>query len=172
MNFKKLGSVLAKRKMLTLFQTGGDQWIGDDYSMYELSGMPEFTIDTLLFTFGVNMEKKDNWVTTETVFPYDCNLYEDTGTDIQVVIDNNYVIWRGTPIALLHVADKCLVLPERYLTPIYSDQMQLYLRAMPGTGETKIIAKEGLFITAIFQPISAPDEMVNWISEINKQIIQ
>ena len=172
MNFKKLGSVLAKRKMLTLFQTGGDQWIGDDYSMYELSGMPEFTIDTLLFTFGVNMEKKENWVTTETAFPYDCNFYEDTDTEIQVVIDNNYVIWHGTQIALLHAADKCLVLPERYLTPIYSNQMQLYLRAMPETGETKIIAKEGIFVTAIFQPISAPDEMVSWISEINIQIIQ
>ena len=171
MNFKRLGSVLAKRKMLTLFQTGGDQWVGDDYSMYELSGLPEFTIDTLLFTFGINMEKKDSWVLNEMTFPYDCSLNEDLDTDVPVVIDDNYINWHGTQIALLHVADKCLVLPERYLTPIYSDQMQMYLRAMPETGETKIIAKEGLFITAIFSPIKATEDLCKWLQNISTSVL-
>ena len=69
MNFKKLGSVLSKRKILYLWTAeDGVQWAGDNMSLYELSGMPKFTIDSLLFVFGVNMEKKEAWITTETFY--------------------------------------------------------------------------------------------------------
>lgn len=168
MNFKKLGSVLSKRKMLNLSRDyEGVQWAGDNLAMYELSGMPAFTIDTLLFVFGVNMEKKDAWLTTETMFPEDYDTTLEITDDLPITIDENSICYHGTQYSLLHAADRCFVLPDRYLMPICSDQMHLFLRVMPKTGEMKIIAKEGLFISAIFEPIKADQDLRDWLIKTN-----
>ena len=164
MNFKKLGTVLSKKKMLSLRMDGnGVQWVGDDLALYEMSGLPVFTIDTLLFTFGVNMEKKGDWYTEEKSFPAEYDTTLEITDDLSIEIDKNSVCWHGTQYCLLHAVDRCFILPERYLLPIYTKQMQLFLRVMPKTGEMKIIAKEGLFITAIFEPIKADQELSEWL---------
>lgn len=164
MNFKKLSSVLARRKMLVLYSNNeGPQWAGDAFSCYELSGLPSFSVDSLLFTFGVKPEKKESWFTKEETLPKSWDLSPDDRTDIPIVIDDNGILFNGTIFSILHVSGKCFVLPERYLQPIYSDQMQLFMRTMPETGESKIIAKEGLFVTALFAPISATDDLQAWM---------
>lgn len=166
MNFKKLGSVLAKRKMLILaIDASGTQWAGDDISMYELSGLPQFSVDTLLFTFGVNLAKKDTWLLQEDAFPVTFDTSPELQTDLPVIIDDNAIGFHGNTFRLLHAADKCFVLPERYLLPVYNDQMNLFLRTMPATGEPKIIAREGLFVTAIFEPLRASAEMQEWLDK-------
>ena len=137
MNFKKLSSVLARRKMLVLyFNKEGPQWAGDDFSCYELSGLPTWmTVDKQIGTIG-----SDGGSVT---FRMSTGVPEYSGE----VLD----------------ASGCYVLPERYLQPIYSDQMQLFLRTMPETGEGKIIAKEGMFVTALFAPISASEDLQAWM---------
>lgn len=171
MNFKKLGSTLSKKKMLVISMApDGAQWAGDDFSMYELSGLPTFTIDTLLFTFGVNMEKKDTWYTKEEAFPMEYDLEMERHDDMPITIDDNSICWNGTQFAILHAADRCFVLPERYLLPIWSKQLQMFMRVMPATGEMKIIAKEGLFITAIFEPIKAEQEISGWLKKTSEEI--
>lgn len=171
MNFKKLGSVLSKRKMLYLCTAeDGVQWAGDNMSLYELSGMPKFTIDSLLFVFGVNMEKKEAWITTETFFPESYDTALEIQDDLPISIDENSICWHGTQYSILHAMDRCFVIPERYLTPIWSDQMHLFMRIMPKTGEMKIIAKEGLFISAIFEPVKAEQELREWLIKTNNAI--
>lgn len=164
MNFKKLSSVLARRKMLVLYSDGvGEQWAGDDFSCYELSGLPSFSIDSLLFTFGVKPDKKESWFTDTKILPKSWDLSMDSRTDRPIVIDDNGILYKGTIFSILRVGSSCYVLPERYLQPIYSDQMQLFLRTMPETGEGKIIAKEGMFVTALFAPISASEDLQDWM---------
>lgn len=166
MNFKKLGSTLSKRKALTLSETeNGVQWAGDDISMYELSGLPKFTTDTLLFTFGVNMTKKDSWLLVEQDFPDDYDTSPELESDVPIVIDDNAILYNGSTFRLLHTADRCFILPERYLLPVWTEQMQLFLRTMPLTGEIRIVAKEGMFVSAIFQPIQASAEMQEWLDK-------
>ena len=165
MNFKKLGSVLSKRKVLNIWKTEeGVQWVGDDISMYEMSGMPEFTTGALLWTFGVKTEKIDQWLTKEEVFPYGINTEMELENDLPVSIDEN-TIAIGSTFLLLHVKERCFVLPERYLQPVSSSQMVLIFRTMPETGEAKIIAREGMFVTAVFQPLKASEEMAAWLEK-------
>lgn len=167
MNFKKLGSVLAKRKMLVLYaQKDGPQWIGDDFSCYEMSGLPEFTTESLLFAFGIRPEKRDSWYTHETAVPKSWDLSMDSRTDRPIVIDDNGILYKGTIFSILRVGSSCYVLPERYLQPIYSDQMQLFERTMEATGEIWIVAKEGMFITAFFAAIDASEELKDWMQKI------
>ena len=164
MNFKKLSSVLARRKMLVLYSDSvGEQWAGDDFSCYELSGLPSFSIDSLLFTFGVKPEKKESWFTQEEALPKSWDLSMDSRTDRAIVIDDNGILYKGTLFSILRVGSGCYVLPERYLQPIYSDQMQLFERTMEATGEIKIVAKEGMFITAVFETIEASAELKDWM---------
>ncbi|MBR3262841.1 MAG: hypothetical protein IKF93_06985 [Lachnospiraceae bacterium] len=166
MNFKKLASVLSKKKILILRTDGnGVQWAGDDVSMYELSGMPKFTTDTLLFCFGVNMSKKDSWLMEEADFPEEFDTSPELTSDLPIVIDENMIIISGSTYALLHTADCCFILPERYTIPIMTEQTHLFLRTMPITGEAKIIAREGMFVTAIFQPVNATEEITKWLEK-------
>lgn len=164
MNFKKLSSVLARRKMLVLYSDGvGEQWAGDDFSCYELSGLPSFSIDSLLFTFGVKPDKKESWFTDTKILPKSWDLSMDSRTDRPIVIDDNGILYKGTLFSILRVGSSCYVLPERYLQPIYSDQMQLFERTMEATGEIWIVAKEGMFITALFAAIDASEELKDWM---------
>lgn len=171
MNFKKLGSVLSKRKCLYLLQgRSGVQWAGDDLGIYELSGMPEFTVDTMLYIFGVNMADRDKWLTKEDGFPAEYDTETENSSDQPIVIDDHSIQYAGTEFAILHTGRSCFVLPERYLKPIYTENMALFLRTMPETGETKIVAKEGLFVTAIFEPVRATQEMAEWVAKLCNEI--
>lgn len=166
MNFKKLSSVLTKRKMLVLYeQKDGPQWVGDGFSCYEMSGLPEFTTESMLFAFGVRPEKRDSWYTRETAVPKSWDLSMDSRTDRPIVIDENGILYNGTLFSILRVGSGCYVLPERYLQPIYSDQLQLFERTMEATGEIYIIAKEGMFITAVFAASDPSAEMKEWMQK-------
>lgn len=165
MNFKKLGALLAKRKVLNIWTTEeGVQWVGDDISMYEMSGMPEFTTGALLWAFGVKPEKIDQWMTTEMEFPYGINTDMELQNDVPVSVDDNAIVL-GSTFNLLHVKEKCFVIPERYLQPVSSSQMVLIFRTMPETGETKIIAREGMFVTGVFEPLRATEKMMDWLEQ-------
>ena len=165
MNFKKLGALLAKRKILNIWTTEeGVQWVGDDISMYEMSGMPKFTTGALLWAFGVKPEKIDQWMTEEMDFPYGINTDMELQNDVPVSVDDNAIVL-GSTFNLLHVKDKCFVIPERYLQPVSSSQMVLIFRTMPETGETKIIAREGMFVTGVFEPLRATEKMLDWLEQ-------
>ena len=81
------------------------------------------------------------------------------------VIDENGILYNGTLFSILRVGSGCYVLPERYLQPIYSDQLQLFERTMEATGEIYIIAKEGMFITAVFDASDPSAEMKEWMQK-------
>ena len=171
MNFKKLGSVLSKKKMLWLLTDNkGVQWAGDDIALYELSGLPEFTPETLLFVFGAKMADIDKWKLKDGEIPWGIDTSEELESDKPVVIDDNAIMMNGSTCILLHVGERCLWLPEKYLMPVYSNQMHLFCRTMPETGETKIIAREGLFVSAVFEPMGATDDMREWITKIRDEI--
>lgn len=166
MNFKKLSSVLARRKMLVLYSNNeGPQWAGDDFSCYELRGLPSFSVDSLLFTFGVKTDKKESWFTDTKILPKSWDLSMDSRTDRPIVIDENGILYNGTLFSILRVGSGCYVLPERYMQPIYSDQLQLFERTMEATGEIYIIAKEGMFITAVFAASDPSAEMKEWMQK-------
>lgn len=113
---------------------------------------------------------KEAWITTETFFPESYDTALEIQDDLPISIDENSICWHGTQYSILHAMDRCFVIPERYLMPIWSDQMHLFMRIMPKTGEMKIIAKEGLFISAIFGPVKAEQELREWLIKTNNAI--
>lgn len=110
MKLSKIAAICNKTKHIALFTQDDEektQWAGDGFAAYALLGMPKFTADTIMNTFGVEKSKKDVWLIDDVPLPekFDVSVYRNS--DVSGMIDlDSYVTYLGNSYIPVLVTDR------------------------------------------------------------------
>ena len=147
MKIGKIAKLCKSKKIITIFEHEGEQWIGDGYGMYLLDCEQKLDTNSLLTIFDVEPAKRAEWRCVHTNAPKIIELDNDNATDMDFeefsiglqIHDEDLVVGRA--------GEEIVMFPNRYLSPIReSDYMRVFVRTCEGA--KFIVVKEGFLIKA------------------------
>ena len=166
MKLSKIAAICNKTKHIALFTQDDEektQWAGDGSAAYALLGMPKFTADTIMNTFGVEESKKDVWLIDDVPLPekFDVSVYRNS--DVSGMIDlDSYVTYLGNSYIPVLVTDRRYYINKKYLDPIkFTEETQLIARSTDG--RIYFLITDGMFPIALIMPVNIEENMRNWL---------
>lgn len=171
MKIGKLAALCAKTRTICLFTQKREneenlQWAGDGKTAYALEGMPTFTAETIMATFGVDMEKKDLWIIKDEPFPkkFDVDTYNPEDVTAMLSMEN-FVTYAGISYIPVQVSDERVYVQKRYLDMIRMDE-ETQIVARKYEGHIYLVVMDGMFPTALITPENLNETMKQWISKL------
>ena len=149
--------VRAKRAYLYDDTERGIQWVGDGRSMYPLYMMPELTTETVLRVLDVKDKDFDKIAVSKADLPrhIDCS----DGTDDKLLPEAGISIgYASEVLEPLRFSTGLRFLNPFYLAPVQDKPDLMLYERETDEGEPYIVAKVGLMVQAIIQPLSVTDE--------------
>lgn len=166
MKLSKIAAICNKKKHIALFTQKDEektQWAGDGCAVYALLGMPEFTADTIMNTFGVEESKKDVWLINDEPMPekFDVSVY--SSSDVSGIMDlDSFVTYLGNSYIPVLVSDRRYYINKKYLDPVkFTEETQLIARSTDG--QTYFLITDGMFPIALIMPVEIEENMKSWL---------
>lgn len=171
MKLNKIAALCNKVKQISLYTQEDEsgektQWAGDGCAVYALLGLPIFTAETIMNTFGVDADKKDVWLVRDEPFleGFDLDAYSDGDVTANFSLEN-YVTYCGNSYVPVRVSDEVFYIKQKYLNVIKFDEKTQML-ARKTAGNTYFVVTDGLFPIAMIMPVKIEDGMKEWLKRL------
>lgn len=152
MKFKKIEQILKQRNIIYVIKEKDRQWIGNGEAFYQVNGLPDLTMQTVMTIMDVPENSRGSWIYEEVEKTDSYSLQDVVNNEslvdryqIGVVHHREYVALR-TSIGLQYIANQ-------YLAPLQDEKNgnELYER-VGHNGNMYIAVKSGLLLRAIIMP--------------------
>ena len=162
MKLKKIASLCSQAGQFYLQdrQTAGEpeQWLGDGYAAYPISGLPYLEIDNICTMFDIPEKKQEKLIMRQVNAPESINWEDTDPTERQLVDSIMHLRYEGRELLPLRTSAGIVFIQEKYLAPLDdTDYMRLYERRN-GDGGIYIVAKIGMVIQAVITPVDVVSE--------------
>lgn len=174
MKLSKIARLCVRAKRLYLYDDSerGIQWIGDGRSMYPLYMMPELTTETVLRVLDVKDKDFDKIAVSKSDLPshIDCS----DGTDDRLLPEAGISIgYASEVLEPMRLSSGLRFLDPFYLTPVQDKPDLMLYERETAAGEPYIVAKAGLMVQALIQPLSVTDyELLDQLETLARELRQ
>lgn len=174
MKLSKIAKLCVRAKRLYLYDDPerGIQWIGDGRSMYPLYMMPELTTETVLRVLDVKSKDFDKIAVSKADLPshIDCS----DGTDDKLLPETGISIgYASEVLEPMRLSSGLRFLNPFYLAPVQDKPDLMLYERETAAGEPYIVAKTGLMVQALIQPLSVTDyELLDQLETLARELRQ
>lgn len=159
MKLSKIAKLCVRAKRVYLYDDPerGIQWVGDGRSMYPLYMMPELTTETVLRVLDVKDKDFDKIAVSKADLPryIDCS----DGTDDKLLPEAGISIgYASEVLEPMRLSNGLRFLNPFYLAPVQDKPDLMLYERETAAGEPYIVAKAGLMVQALIQPLSVTDD--------------
>lgn len=176
MKLSKLSSICKKRKRIVLFDDTSSednvQWAGDGAAFYELTGLPEFSAESLFTALGFDLSDKDCWILNRRdldpeLINTSMSVEDD---DIDATLDPlGSIVFNDTELYIFHAGGEKYLFNKKYFSPLKIDEN--FSAVIRTTSSCKyLVTFSGMFPTAIICPVSNGTEVKDWLKALGEGI--
>lgn len=174
MKIKAVGAICGKVKQIVIHDQGSRQWIGDGMAAYALpDNFQEINESSACMLFDIETDKAADYdIRSQALSGFnvadddDSEEYLDYDTDRRLIVDGKDLL----PVSMPQ--RKTYFIQTRYLKPLKdAEQLQLFLRDA-ATESPYIVAKDGMFVVAVFVPTPLKASARLWLGAIHGNAAQ
>lgn len=153
MKLKKVSSLCCQTGVFSLLDAPNDQWLGDGFAFYQISGLPYMDIDNICVMFDIPEKKQQKLDFYQKQAPEIMNFADADGAEWKVEASELCVRFHGMELIPLQTSKGIAFIQEKYLTPLDNlDYFRLYERKTK-EGSLYLVGKIGLVIQAVIPPV-------------------
>lgn len=144
------------------------QWLGDGAAFYRMDGMPTLTVSNIPYLFDISADKAADMTIEEQDFPEDIDISGITMAERDVTKADQLITDAAGRILSPMSTDNglCYLLRSKYID-VLDEEVTFSLRRKLGSEIPYIVAKDGMFVIAMFMPYwDAENTLAGWMSTI------